>query len=128
MKPPRFSLSRLWPTPAGITTTSPALNVTFAPLIAAEADIGLARDAAEHLVAGHVKMPIVEDAVDPVAAPVVSRKERLAAGRRLQVRRQRMPVEDERQSVVRNLAVRREAKVSTSGSMRSLLLTGVDPV
>ena len=86
--------------------------------VTAEADLGLADDAGQRLVAGHMEVPIVEDAVDPVSDPVVLAEERLRGARRPKRRRERLWIKEQREQIVRDLAVRREGEALDLGFHR----------
>ena len=71
------ALSRQCPTPAGMTTTSPAAIFSSRPSGAAHQHPGLARGDAEHLVRGRMVMVIGEDRGAPARRPAAFRQQRL---------------------------------------------------
>ena len=75
-------VSRLWPTPAGISTASPALRMDGGATLPAEAHLRLAGGDAEHLVGGRMVVVEGEDAVPPAIAPAIAVEQILEGARR----------------------------------------------
>ena len=74
--------ARLWPTPAGISTASPAFAGRWRAL-PAEAHLRLTGGDAQHLVGGRMVVVEGEDAVPPAVAPAMPMEQVLEGARRV---------------------------------------------